>query len=749
MKRFSFPWPASVSAFVRLFPSALARLLRGRGARLALCAAALSPLFGLAVHSAGTETDAALYLASPAVGGALAGGLAFALLALRILGHEQRSGMEALAGSAVSPLLMGCVRTAALLLLSLLGGMAASLTLLLLALRGLGSLFSLREYACTCALFLLPAFPFAVLAASALMQLTRRGGLALFALAAVTMASYPAQETGAYLACFLVPPPSVFSSALGNATVFRLAAYSRFMWLALLLGAWLLSLMTVREHGLGPVRSLLLHSRFPALPACAAGLLLFGALVLRAQPYMDHAAPPELDLSSETGGSYAFSYGEAEEAQPVTLLSTSSEVTLEPSLGLLSSRVVYRLQNESGEEQPLTLSLNPGYTVDAVTANGVPLPFADLQNDYYVGLKDVRLTLPADKTVELAVSYHGSPKLPGGTGLLFIYQEITPTYVALMTGDTAPSLSVQTAEDCRFTARVTLPESMALVSSGETPKTLELSGGLATYTLSGAGRGPLLFAGDYMTLPVEGVSFPASFSFGRALGRLLAEIDIQSLLRDTLSFCEAMLGPLPYGEQNPLHVVMTSAHMMGGGASQNVSFMGETCFTSANLANAVKGATDAEVIAHELIHQWWGIARYVLDEEHPAFTAEALTSYTTYRLMRELHGEAYAREHYVDVWQEQVRELDSSFYMQNPQYVDALPADAQAALGATIFDTNVYARAPLSIYCAEQLIGTQALDAALRALFEDTAQPFVTWQGFLDACGITQAQLDALAGKGV
>lgn len=740
---------APLPAFRRLFPLELARLTLNPVTHAALLAAALSPLFGLAVRAAGTGTDAALYLESPAVCGALTGALAFVLLTLHTLGYERRSGMEALANSAVSPLLMSCVRTAALLLLSLLGGTTASLTLFLTARLALGGLFDLREYAYTCALFLMPAFPFAVLAASSLMQLSRRGGLTFFALTVLTMATYPAQEAGAYLACFLVPPAPIFSAALGNTTLFRLAAYNRGVWLAALLGAWLLSLMTVREHGLGPIRSLLLHSRSFAPPAFAALLLFSSVLVAHAQPYMDHAAPPELDLSSETGGMYTLFYDEEQEAQPVTLLSTSSDITLEPERGLLSSQVAYRLRNESGGEQPLTLSLNPGYTVDAVLANGIPILFTDLQNDYYIGLKDVELTLPAAGTVELTVAYHGSPKLPGGTGMLFFYQEITPAYTALMTGDTAPALSAEVSEDCRFTARVTLPESMTLISSGETPNAPELAGNLATYTLRGAGRGPLIFAGDYMTLPVEGVSFPASFSFGRALNAPLSKLGIQSLLRNTLSFCEALLGPLPYSEQNPLNIVMTSAHMMGGGANQNMSYMGEACFTSANLAASVKGATDAEVIAHELIHQWWGIARCVMDEEHPAFTAEALTSYTTYRLMRELYGEAYAQTHYIAVWRQRVNKLDSGFYMQNPQYAGALPADAQAILGATVFDTNVYARAPLSIYYAEQLIGTQALDAALRTLFEDSAHPFVTWQGFLDTCGITQAQLDALAGKGV
>lgn len=738
------------AAFSRLLPLEIARLLREPRARLALLVAALSPLFGLAMQSAGTGTDAALYLAGPAVGGALTGSLALALLTLSSLGRERRSGMEALAESAVSPLVLGCVRVAALLLLSLAGGLAAPLVALPVALCGLGGLFDPGEYAATCALFLLPAFPFAVLAASALMLLTRRGGLSLFALVTLVLATYPMQDAGAYLACFLVPSPSIFSAALGNTTLFRLAAYSRAVWLPALAGAWLLSLMTVREHGLGPVRSLLLHSRPAIVPACAALLLLGGATLARVQPYMDHAAPPELDLSSATGGTYAVSFGEeAEEAPPVTLLSTSGELSLEPERGLLRAEVAYRLRNDSGEAQPLTLTLNPGYSVDSILVSGAPVAFTDLQNDRYIGEKDVELTIPADEIIELTVAYRGSPKLPGGTGMLFLYQEITPSYVALMTGDTAPHLSAGTSPDCRFDARVTLPETMTLIASGETPELLSVSNGLASYALRGSGASPLLFAGDYRTLPVEGLPFPASFSFGRALEASLSDIGIESLLHDTLSFCTSLLGPLPYDAESPLNIVMTSAHMQGGGAKQNMSYMGETCFTAANLADGAKGATDAEVIAHELIHQWWGIGRYVMDEENPAFTSEALTCYTTYRLMRELRGESYAREHYVDVWRREVDALDESFYMQNPQYVDALPDQAQATLSAMIFDTNLYARAPLSVYCAEQLIGQKALDAALRALFEDTAQPFITWQGFLDACGITQAQLDALAEKGV
>ncbi|MFQ9410573.1 MAG: hypothetical protein ACLR1T_05405 [Evtepia gabavorous] len=53
---------------------------------------------------------------------------------------------------------------------------------------------------------------------------------------------------------------------------------------------------------------------------------------------------------------------------------------------------------------------------------------------------------------------------------------------------------------------------------------------------------------------------------------------IERLLTDTVSYCTAHYGALPYTEEYPLNIVMTSAHMMGGGAADNLSYMGELFF---------------------------------------------------------------------------------------------------------------------------------------------------------------------------
>ena len=46
--------------------------------------------------------------------------------------------------------------------------------------------------------------------------------------------------------------------------------------------------------------------------------------------------------------------------------------------------------------------------------------------------------------------------------------------------------------------------------------------------------------------------------------------------------------------------------MMGGGAADNLSYMGELFFSEDNLKAPSKGASAEEVIAHEIVHQWWG-----------------------------------------------------------------------------------------------------------------------------------------------
>ena len=124
---------------------------------------------------------------------------------------------------------------------------------------------------------------------------------------------------------------------------------------------------------------------------------------------------------------------------------------------------------------------------------------------------------------------------------------------------------------------------------------------------------------------------------------------------------------------------------------------------------------------HELVHQWWGLGN-MFDTSGPdsPWSAEGLTCYTTYRIVKELYGGDYAREHYVDQWRGEVEDYYLNFYVRRPEYLEALPE-------------------------AERLVGGEAaMDEILYGLFNrelDPMYPYLTYQEFLDACGLTEEDL--------
>ena len=77
-----------------------------------------------------------------------------------------------------------------------------------------------------------------------------------------------------------------------------------------------------------------------------------------------------------------------------------------------------------------------------------------------------------------------------------------------------------------------------------------------------------------------------------------------------------------------------------------------------------KGAIAGEVMLHELAHQWWGLANmFDNSDETSSWSAEGLTVYTTYRIVKELYGEDYARENYVQKWQIEAEDYYLNFYV--------------------------------------------------------------------------------------
>lgn len=526
-----------------------------------------------------------------------------------------------------------------------------------------------------------------------------------------------------------------------------MALYSRALWLCLFGGIWLLSLLCVRTHGKKLPGSFIRNLRKVYLPVLAAAFLTDGAMLYLHQPYMDHEAPITLDTSGSTGGGMTVSMGSSEEEDPyLTLRHTEMDLELDTRRGILYGEACYQMENSSGQPQDCLLEVGTGCTIERITVNGNDIPFTDLQNDHFILLKNISLTLPEDQTLEVVINYQCSPQIPANTGVLVLYDEITPEYVSIGGKHVVPGFQAVATANCTFSGQVTLPASMELIAGGKMPRIAEEHpDGTTTWDIQGNGAQANLFAGNYIRVKIPGTQFPVYFCYSKTHQKEFEQLDIETLLRDTISYCTQQYGPLPYTEEYPLNIVMANAHMQGGGAKDNLSFMGETFFTAHNLNDPLKGGGAAEVIAHEIIHQWWGNQRFLLDMENADWSSEALTCYTTYRLMKQLRGGAYAEQFYTYVWQEKYNNMMDNFYLRNPEYLAMLPEHHQATLSALIFDANTYAKAPLQVLKAEQLVGgEEKMDQILQNLFQNGGTempPFVTWQDFLDACDVTEDQL--------
>ena len=133
-------------------------------------------------------------------------------------------------------------------------------------------------------------------------------------------------------------------------------------------------------------------------------------------------------------------------------------------------------------------------------------------------------------------------------------------------------------------------------------------------------------------------------------------------------------------------------------------------------------------------------------DQASAWSAEGLTVYTTYRIAKELYGQAYAQQNYVDQWQQAVDDYYLNFYVRNPAYLDALPEQYRADIANSLAQVRQYSEMPLKILKAEQLVGgEQAMDEILHRLFNrelDWTYPYLTYQEFLDACGLTEEDLN-------
>ena len=721
---------------LKLFPLELGRLLQSRLTWLTVLLTVLSPAAGLVLYRPATATTMlSLYLANPAMAGGVMGGVLFGALTVYELDRVSRSRADVLMDAAVSPLTMALTRLLALLAAAV-GTLALTMLVWLPVSAGLiGSVFSGVDYALAYGLLMGLALPLSILAAGAAYQFTRRADLSLVLFASFAALSLTVWADDWQL-CWLNPCVWALSDDFSNFRVFRSVAWMRLTWLAALAGVWTVSYLCVRQYGKGLFGSLARGVRRAYRPAIALALLACSGTAYAAQPFIDHSNP---DLT-------VMSFYEIPYAEGVTFVSRSAQVFPDTAAGTVTGRASYRFENTSGQEQSISFGVNPGYTISNVQVGGADVPFTVSGYQEYNEAR-LEVTIPAEEQVELTMEYSGFPQesLPTMQG----GKELSDDYLCLENSALSPRvMNVLPGENGYPAAiEITLPASMTAVpfGSSEAEVVSENDDGTRTWRYEDNGAGGILYAGDYVREDIEAGGMTIQFYYGRKHQSVMEAAGAVDAVKAVVDYCTEHYGKLSFGSGETLKLIQS--RVAGGGyATDGASLLDEADFTANNLGDAAKGGGAGEVMIHELVHQWWGLGNmFDTSDSTSPWSAEGLTVYTTYRIVKELYGEAYAQEHYVDQWQQAVDDYYLDFYVRCPEYLERLPESVRLNISNSLSGMRQYCEMPLKILKAEQLVGgEEAMDQILNSLFNrelDPMYPYLTYQEFLDACGLTEEDL--------
>ena len=722
----------------RLFPLELGRLLRSRSTWLVMLLTVLGPVAGLHLYQPAVSTMNSLYLANPAIAGGIAGGILFGLLAILELDRACRSRVDVLVDAVVSPLTAALTRLSALLTTAVLTTTLTMLVWLPISAGLIGAVFDMVDYVLAYLLFMGLALPLGVLAAASAYQFTRRADLSLVVFAAFCGLSLTVWAENWQL-CWLNPCVWALSDDFSNFRIYRSVAYMRLTWLAGLAGVWTLSYLCIRQYGKGALGSLARSIRRAYRPVIAVTLLACSGAAYAAQPMVDNSNPDQT----------AMTFFEIPYLDGVICTGRSAQVFPDVSAGTVRGKAGYSFENSSGQEQKVALGVTPGYTISNVRANGETVPFSvgDYQ-EFNEALLEV--TLPAEAQIELTMEYGGFPREDQNLSDSQGSTEISGTYLQLENAALSPRLLNVLPDENYYPTEmeITLPNAMTAIPFGSSRAEVvaEHEDGTKTWRWEDIGTGGILYAGDYVREDIQAGGMTIELYYGRKHQDIMTQANAADAVRDVVEYCAAHYGTLSFGSGETLKLIQS--RIAGGGyAAGGASLLDESDFTAANLNRAEKGSGDSEVMIHELVHQWWGLGNmFDIPEPDSPWSAEGLTVYTTYRIVKELYGEEYARTHYIDQWQQEVDDYYLNFYVRHPEYLEMLPEAERLRISNSLSGMRRYSEMPLKLLKAEQLVGGEdAMDQILHDLFNreiDPMYPYLTYDEFLSACGLTEEDLN-------
>lgn len=724
-------------SFFSLYRVELRRLLLTKQIWLIAALCLCTPLLGYTVYSPVVwETTSGLYIGNPVLAGTAAGAILWAIIAIVEGSRQRRSGTDVLAEASAPPTAHSAAKTTALMTISAAVTLLCALLYLPFTAAKLEYLFDAGFYFMNFLVFMLPTWWISILFADGLYRITRRAELSALLYAVLVYMSFSRFAEKNYFMQWLNPVIGSYSDGFPDIWYLRLGLYTRLVWLCIAAGLWAFSLICARKYQKGLIGSFVRGLKKVYLPVCAAALAVTGAVLWNIQPFIGNGSD-EYDLENENKFLDEHMTSEA-------ITTASHYLKLDPVFGTLSGKSEYQLNKVKEGEN--ILRLNAGYKIKSMTYGGETINFRTVKEDIN-GQYDTYFELPYKHGQKLIIEY-GGYLTAARYAMPMVATSIGSNYIRMTGTDCMPKLADYFA--MKADLEVTLPDGLTpFLGSEHKPLTDFTDNGDGTRTYRTALDMDYItdfVAGNYVTDEFSSDDYDFRFIYGDIYRSAVDKYDVRQTICSVFDYCTEHYGKPLYIDGDAFLLFQMNSMTGGGYAVSGMSTWLEDVISPNTLSDPNRGANATEVFIHEMIHQWWGGVGMWCDEDG-LWSAEGLTVYSTYRIVKEKYGELYANQYYVEDWKREVAEQDRNFYNRHPEYLEKLPEHYREQLSALNQSVNKYKRMPLMLLKAEELLGgEEQMDAVLKQMFADYNESVddqypVTYMDFLDYCGLTEEDL--------
>ncbi|MGZ5450954.1 MAG: ABC transporter permease/M1 family aminopeptidase [Thermoanaerobaculia bacterium] len=180
--------------------------------------------------------------------------------------------------------------------------------------------------------------------------------------------------------------------------------------------------------------------------------------------------------------------------------------------------------------------------------------------------------------------------------------------------------------------------------------------------------------------------------------------------KDSIAYFSDAFGPYPHAQ---LRVVEVPSHWnFGGFATPGVIFLSEKRGFMIDARDPRRLDLVYRRVAHEVAHQWWGHSVSAARGPGATMITESLTKYSELLMLEREHGREAVRESLA-------HELDRYLSARTGETSGAEPALGRATNQAYLY----YPKGAIVMYAIRDLVGEQALNAALREFVRDHGGP--------------------------